>query len=305
MTSANTGTPASNEQAGGNLRAITGIGDKTARTLPRLGISNCAELARYLTRHTAEELSESLAEEGVRVSATKIQHEDWLGQARERPGQASLKPATRERGAKAAEDGAKTPKHPANRLDEVRFGVYFRREQGRWKVTTYDERRNGPVEEWGIEPAEWANWILQRMRPQIEAELAIQEVGVGAAQEVGVGAAYEVGVEILGVRHFEVEEYEKLATEVHFEVSGSKKDTTAAAQAPFWIQVQAVDLVSRAACLLASERSELEPEKFTYKWKLEFPTPNVGHYELYTLVLLPPPVARMALHHGFTLKVSP
>lgn len=290
---------ASDEHIGNDLStAIHGLGDKTARTLPRLGISSCAELARYLTQHTAEELSKSLAEHGVTIGAKKIKNEDWLGQARKQAGQANTEPANPKQDAAVAEEGKKTPHHPGDPLDdEVHFSVIFKREKDDWKVTTYDERHNGLEKGWGIEPGEWANWILQQMRPLIGPELA--------PPEAGVGTPHEIRVEILEVRHFEVEEFKKLATEVHFEVSGSKKDTIAAALAPFWIQVQAVDMVSKAAYLVASERNKLEPKKFTYRKKLEFPTPEVGRYELHTLVLLLPPAGRMALHKGFTLRVNP
>jgi hypothetical protein len=295
--SANTGTPASNEQAGGNLRDIDGIGPTIAKTLPKLGISNCAELAQYLAQHTAEELSELLAKRNVKIAAKKIENEDWLGQARERAAQASMEPATLRRGSKAAEEGEEIPNHPVNRLDEVRFGVIFKREKDRWTVTTYDERRNGPEKVWGIEPTEWANWILRQMRPHIELELAPPQAEAGAQREIEI--------EILDVQPSEAERFQKLTTKVRFKVSGSERDKVTAARTPFWIQVQTFDLVSKAANLVASKRSELEPEEFTYTRELEFPIPKVGHYELHTLVLLLPPAGRMALHQGPTLKVVP
>jgi len=289
MMSAKTGTPASHEQAGGNLRAITGIGDKIARTLPKVGIGSCAELVHYLTQHPAEELSDLLAAQDVQASATKIRNEDWLGQARE---QTAL-----EREAKVDAEGEKTPDHPVSRLDEARFGVYFKREEGRWKVTTYDERRNGPVEEWGVEPAEWANWILRQMRPYIELELAPPAAKAGAHPEIEI--------EILDVQPSEAERFKKLAAKVRFKVSGSEKDQVAAARTPFWIQVQTFDLASETVTLVASKRSKLKPKKFTYEKNLEFPTPKVGRYELHILVLLLPPAGRMAFHQGPTFKVVP
>jgi hypothetical protein len=289
--SAERNTVASDEHAGNDLcDAIEGLGEKTARALPRLGIGSCDELARYLTQHTAEELSESLAEQGVAIGAKKIENEDWLGQARKQAGLANTKPANPNRDAAVAEEKEKTPKNRGNPLDdEVHFSVIFKRENDDWRVTTYDERHNGPEKEWGIEPTEWANWILQQMRPHIEPE----------------PSSPEVEIEILEVQHSEIERYRKLATEVHFKISGSGKEPIAAAGSPFWIQVQAFDMVSKTVNSIASIQKELKPGKFAYKEKLEFPIPEVGRYELDTLVLLLPPAGRMALHKGFTLRVNP
>jgi hypothetical protein len=295
--SANTGTPASNHQAGGNLRAISGIGEKTARTLAKLGIGSCADLAQYLTQHTADDLAELLAGEGVQASAHRIQNEDWLGQAEYEADLAEAKLAAIEEEAEEAKEAEAIPSHSEDLQEEVRFGVIFKLEKGHWKVTTYDERRNGPEKEWGIEPTEWANWILKQMRPQVEVEPAL------AKPEADVPC--EARVDIHAVRHSEIVRHEKLATEVQFEVSGSNKDAVAADLTPYWVQVQAVDQASKAAFLLASERSHLEPEQFIYEQKLEFPTPEVGRYELQTLVLLLPPVGKMALHQGFELRVEP
>ena len=77
------------------------------------------------------------------------------------------------------------------------------------------------------------------------------------------------------------------------------------ARTPFWIYVQTVDLKSKAVNLVASKRSALEPERFKYRENLEFPVPEVGRYQLQSLVLLLPPVGRMSLHQEHTFKVVP
>jgi hypothetical protein len=288
---------ASGDQARNNLSAIDGIGDKTAKALPEIGICSYAELAQYLTEYSAKDLSDSLAERGVQVAAKKIENEDWLREARKRAGQANTEPANLKQEAREATEGEKTPNRPANLLDEVRFGVIFKREEGRWKVITYDERHNGPEREWGIEPSEWAHWILRQMRPHIEPELDPPEAQAGAPPEIKI--------EILDVQPSEAERFKKLAAKVRFKVSGSEKDQVAAARTPFWIQVQTFDLGSETVTLVASKRSKLKPKKFTYEKNLEFPTPKVGRYELHILVLLLPPAGRMALHQGPTFKVVP
>lgn len=287
----------SDDQARNDLSAIDGIGPKTARALPEIGISSHAELAEYLTEHTASDLSESLAEQGVQVSAKKIENEDWLGEAKKLAGQPNTEPANADHEEGAAKKQENTPNRPDSLPDEVPFMVTFKREQDCWKVVTYDERYNGPEKEWGIEPSEWAHWILRQMRPHIELELAPPEAEADAPPEVKV--------EILDVQPSEAEHGKKLAAEVQFELLGSKKDTVAAARTPFWIHVHTVDLTSETESLVASKRSELEPERAMYKEKLKFPIPAVGRYELRSLVLLLPPVGRMALHQGPTFRVVP
>jgi hypothetical protein len=291
--SANTRRPVGNEQAGGNLLAINGIGDKTARILPKIGISNCAELAQYLAQHTAEELSELLAGRGVHVGPKKIENEDWLGQAREQVGQASAEPAPGQRNAEATEEWEPTSNHPVQHVDRAVFTVDFEREGDDWKVTTYDEREPDPRKahhEAGLAPSEWANWILMQM-------------GL-APPEAEAGSQPEIEIEILAVQPSEAERSKKLAAEVRFKVSGPQMDK-AAARTPFWIYLHTVDVVSKEANVAASQRGELEPEKSLYNVRLEFPIPELGRYELHTLVLLPLRIRTMALYPASTLQVVP
>ena len=298
--SSKTNAVASDEHANNDLSdAIEGLGDKTAKALPRLGIGSCAELARYLTEHTAEELSESLAEQGVTIGAKKIENENWLGQARKQAGLANSEPANPKRNAAMAEEGKNTPNPPIKPPDEVPFTVTFKRKKDKWTVTTYDERNPDPEPEWTTEPTEWANWILQQMRPLIGPELA--------PPEAEAGAPAETRIEILDVQPSEAERFKRLAVPVHFVVSGSKSDreTLAAARTPFWIHLHTADLVSEAVNHVVSQRFELKPKVYEYKKELLFPIPAVGRYELQSLVLFLPPVGRMAFHQGPTINVVP
>lgn len=291
-------TVARDDDAGNDLHTITGLGDKTAKALPKLGISSCAELARYLAQHTAKDLSESLAEQDVTIGAKKIENENWLEHARNQAGLANREPANPERDAAAAEEGERVSNDSSKPLDdEVHFSVIFKRHQDDWRVTTYDPRHNGLEKEWKAEPTEWANWILQQMRSLLGPE--------HASPTVEEGAPPGIEVEILDVQPSEAERSKKLAVQIRFELSGSEKETITAARSPFWIQVQTLDLVTKSPNLVASLPRRLEPETFRYKEKLLFPTPAVGHYELHILVLLLPPVGRMALHKEFALRVKP
>lgn len=290
---ANTGTPASKEQAGGNLCDINGIGPTIAKILPKVRIDNCAELAQYLTQHTPEELSELLAEQGVRISPKKIENEHWLGEARKRAGRASVESVIVQRGAETAEGGEETP-NPVKRMDGAVYLVEFEREGDHWKVTTYDQGEPDPRiahHESGIEPTEWADWILRQM-------------GL-APPEAKAGSSPEIEIEILKVQSSVVEQFKKLATEVRFKVSGSERDRAAAACTPFWIYLHTVDVVSKEANVVASQRGDLEPEKDLYSARLEFPIPELGRYELHTLILLPLCLRTTAPYPASTLNVVP
>lgn len=58
--------------------AIDGIGPKFAEALTELGITTFDDLIQ----HTPAELAQLLKSKGVRVTDTRIESEDWLGQAR-------------------------------------------------------------------------------------------------------------------------------------------------------------------------------------------------------------------------------
>ena len=289
---------ASDDRPHSDLGRIKGLGPKSAKALPALGIGNCAELAQYLMQHSAQELSDRLAEQKVSVAAKTIENEDWLGQAREQAVQAEGEPATLKEEERGTGEEDETPNRRSGLPNEVRFGVIFWRENGHWKVTTYDERL--PIEydkQHGTDPAEWANWILSEMKPHLKVK--------PIPNESRTAAASDLEIEILDVRLSEVERFRKLAAELSFRVSGSMVDALAADRIPFWLHVHIVNLRNEEADCVALLREELEPAASTYKKKLEFPIPEVGRYELHNLVLLLSPVGRVAYRQGPILEVRP
>ena len=290
-------TMAKVERASNDLQEIEGLGPKSAEALVRLGIGNCAELARYLRKHSAQALSDKLAEEGVTVAAKTIENADWLRQARELSARPATKPAKRSQEKAGTGDRQEEPDQPTDSAIEVLFDVRFRRKGHRWVVKTYDERDGGLREYHGIDPAEWANWILDQMRsdPKLEFPRTVH----------WSSAAPEIEIERLEVEQSLAERFKTLAVEVSFEVSGSGADVLMAAGTPVWIYVQAHDLDSLAWKYVASERAELEPERSAYKKQLEFPILELGRYELHTLVAILPPAGVMAQHRGDAFKIVP
>ena len=288
---------ASDDRPHSDLRRINGLGHKSAKALTALGICSCAELAQYLMQHSAQELSERLAEQKVSVAAKTIENQDWLGQARKHAAQPPRDPATTKRESSTPQEQESTPVRRSGPPDGQYFTVVFWRDDGHWKVTTYDERpRIKWDEEHGTDPAEWANWILAQMRrdPDLGFPLA----------ESWTQAAPELEVEIVNVRHYEAERFTKLAAEISFEVSGSGRDALASALVPLWIHLHTVNVMSGQVNCVALIQEELEPGVFSYKKVLEYPVPEVGRYELHSLVLLLPPIGRMAHHRGPTYNVD-
>ncbi|MGD9404824.1 MAG: hypothetical protein PVH95_06700, partial [Anaerolineae bacterium] len=283
-------TMAKVERASNDLQEIEGLGPKSAEALVRLGIGNRAELARYLRKHSAQALSDKLAEEGVTVAAKTIENADWLRQARELSARPATKPEKEIQEKAGTGDRQEARDQPADSAIEVLFDVRFRRKGHRWVVKTYDERDGGLREYHGIDPGEWANWILDQMRsdPELEFPRTVH----------WSSAAPEIEIERLKVEQSLAERFKTLALEVSFEISGSGADMLMAAGTPVWIYVQAHDLASRAWNYVASERLELEPERSAYKERLEFPILELGRYQLHTLVAILPPAGVIAQHQG-------
>ena len=70
-------------------------------------------------------------------------------------------------------------------------------------------------------------------------------------------------------------------------------------------KVHTVDVESRASNLVASEPGQLQPELFEYTSQQRFPIPELGRYELHSIVFLLPPHEMMAFYQGPALKVVP
>jgi hypothetical protein len=89
----------------------------------------------------------------------------------------------------------------------------------------------------------------------------------------------------------------RLLAEVCFEILGPEAETLKEKETPFEILFRTVNRESRAASLVASEQGELKPKEREYSGRQEFPIPDLGRYELETIILLLPPGAAMAFRH--------
>ena len=177
-----------------------------------------------------------------------------------------------------------------------------------WQTRVYDNKSGTEEPLPGIDTAPWVNWVLKLADLPVTAEPISTETT--ASLLPAQVAQSDVRIEILPVRIFQigpspVVSEKMLSVEVRFQVSGTEVEKIAAERVPFWIQVHTVALESGAVDLVASEQSQLQPEIFEYTSQQTFSIPDLGRYELHSLVLLLPPIGRMASYQGPTFKVVP
>jgi predicted flap endonuclease-1-like 5' DNA nuclease len=289
-----------------NLQRIKGIGQSIAQALNSLGIHRYADLANF----TPDSLADLLKARIPSISPRRIERDDWLGQAMvlaQHRNTEHTPPAEEMRTAKAPEE---VP-NPFPWRQHAGFSVFFdslRDEHGNevWQTRVYHDESGKETLLSGIETAAWVNWILERAKLPAAAGPTPTEV---AALPVHV-TPYDARIEILDVRDSEVRPSsgvpeKRLMAKVRFQVSGAEAETLTADCLPFRVEVHTVNLKSRASDLVASEGGQLRPQVFEYTSQQAFPFPELGRYELHTIVLVLPPGEMMAYHLGPTIKVVP
>ena len=303
-----------------DLQAITDIGPKFADALRKIGIQHFSDLAC----HTPEELSKALIEQtNVNVSPARIEAKNWIGQASEKAQQVSSRCNPHNEGSEGRNQPEAAPNHPVWR-QHADFSVFFDHitdEHGEriWQTRVYDGKSGDEEPLSGLDPALWVNWILDRAELPLPSGAFQTETTIAAEPTPSEGepgqpteqtTIYEAGIEITdvqmpGVKAASAVQRKQLMVEVQFQISGSEAETLAAERGPFWIQVHGLGLENGALKFSTSKRGKLEPHKFEYTVQFEFPVPALGRYELQSLVLLPPPVERMALYEGpkFRLRI--
>jgi subtilisin family serine protease len=98
----------------------------------------------------------------------------------------------------------------------------------------------------------------------------------------------------------------RLMAEVRLKISGTGAEALAADQVPFRIDISTRDLEGVVPHrLVASKQGQLQPHVFEYASQLEFPIPEVGRYELESVVRLLPPADLMASHRGPIINIVP
>jgi hypothetical protein len=274
-----------------DLEAIVGIGPKFSKALHRVGVAGYKDLARY----SAAELSEALLEQaGVRVPKERIDDWNWIGQADELASRATN-----------SNNPEQTLNHPDWR-QHAGFSLFFdyvpeEGDERTWQTRVYHEESDDEILLPGITSTSWINWILGKAHLPVAAEPASGEPKPSAARVQMVEQKLELA--ILRVDLAEVEpavevRAKKLVAETHFQLTGSDSETIAAECRPFRIECHTVDLEGGASRLVTAELKHLRAGLLDYTSQQTFPVPEVGRYELHTVVLLLPPCEMMASHRG-------
>jgi hypothetical protein len=312
---------------GDGLRQIKGIGQAIAQALNSLGIHRYADLVSF----TPNSLADLLKAEIPTISSKRIEREDWIGQAQSLAhSQEELeppRPEADEAPAPSAEgrekDTGKAPRKDWRELADffVSFGFAIGPEgEERLQTKVHHSQADKPKEWDGIVTDELINWMLNQadlsLPTETEAQVEEKPPAKPPLTEPKVATPpvpvtpYDARVEILEVQVSEVPtpfgvREKKLMAEVRFQISGPEAKTLTTEPIPFRIEVHTVDLESGVSTLVASEGNQLQPRGFEYTRQQAFPLPDIGRYELHTIVLLLPPGEMMAFHRGPTIKVVP
>jgi hypothetical protein len=276
-TQENMAAPAGN--AHDDLAKITGIGRVGAKALNRVGVYRFRDLALC----SSADLSQLLTEVGFRASPKTTAK--WIEEANERSWET----------------------HAA-------FTVFFeykddKRGEREWQTRVYGEgeRKYGAQKPFpGVEPGPWTEWMLDQAKLPAAAQPASAQIEAAAPSTPS--ARYDAWAEILDVQMSESkpapeDQQKRLNAEVRFKVSGPGADQLTADRAPYWLELHIIDLENDASNLIVAEARELEPQVLEYTSTQSFPIPELGRYELHTVVLLLLPGEAIAHYQGPILRV--
>ena len=316
-----------------NLTEILGIGQGYAKALNAIGVSSFADFSKY---ETSEELHRALSEQDVtEVPLWKVQKGDWIGQAGEKAAaqQASVEEALAAEETEMAATSETGPDEGTWR-QHAGFSIFFdfvtdqngeQAWQTRvWQTRTYHDESGGEEKFSGIEPALWANWILDQAglpihlklpspQSEIEEEPAPEESSAPPLTEAPVeplSIHEETRIEMIEVKIAEfgptsdIPEKQLLA-QVRFQLAGPDAEKIVGAEAPYRLEVHTVAAENGSSSLVASGRGRLQANEFEYVHRQQFPMPEVGRYEIHCVALLLPPGQMIAYGAGPILNIVP
>ncbi|MCA9964199.1 MAG: S8 family serine peptidase [Anaerolineales bacterium] len=174
-------------------RAIDGIGATIAQALPKIGLSQYADMAAT----TPEELSQHLRDQAnIAISPKTIRNKDWIGQAKNLAKEANRQAAVSQLGS-------------GKWVEHAYFTLKFEYTLGEagqqvWRIWIYREQDGGAevIVPNVMEPAGWVNWIMahanlpfawQPLQPQTERVMEMV-AGVEAVPEIEAMATSESSV---------------------------------------------------------------------------------------------------------------
>jgi hypothetical protein len=170
-----------------------------------------------------------------------------------------------------------------------------------WQTRVYHDETGQETLFPGIEPALWVAWI------QTQAGLPfLVRLGTDAPElftPTPPVTARQVGLELLEPT---IEPQARtLVVTLRFRISGSSAELYAATQVPYQVEFHIINLANAATNLVASERGHLQPGTLEYTSQQIFPVPELGRYELQSIVLLLSPAAVIGMYQGPVIRIIP
>jgi hypothetical protein len=202
-----------------DLGRIEGVEPWIAELLRKCGVGHFSALASL----SPDSLAATLRERAfVELTTERIEHEDWLGQARDLSGAADLlaEPGAAQPGAGRAAEGT----GETGRQQAAGFSLFFdavRDGEGNevWQTRVYHEESGQEVILPGTEAGPWASWILSRAMPEVG-----RRGGPPGETPSEPSSVHHLMVRIIGARLTQgegAEGYsEGLSVEVRLQVSG-------------------------------------------------------------------------------------
>jgi hypothetical protein len=291
---------------------IAGIDSRVAEALPRIGIHRLADLAES----TPGELAKALR--GMGIYRKHIEVEDWIGQAKQKLAERKIDAHS---SSKADTTAMPNTQASGNQLDDwnlqAEFALYFENRasgQGEetwqtrvWKTRVRDRECDKEITFVGIEPHLWVDWILQQadLPVDVESDLIASETPVSPATVTPNPAQVSIlDVEVEPKSLPDVRN-KTLMTSIRFTVSGVNAEMLTAENMLYQILMLIVDQSRGLTKLIASEQGLFQPEQSVHTHQLEFPIPDLGRYELQTVVLIQSQTEMMAIYRGPNINVIP
>lgn len=298
-----------------SLERVSGIGPKTAEALAQIGIRRLADLAQSTPNALATALFEQV---GLRVSPERIEAMDWIGQAQAllqqlRDEQAALPPPTAvDQAPIEMPTVASIVGKPPRPQQYAGFTLWFDCEQGEegrqsWQTYVYHEETGVDVWIPGTVSRTWLDWILKQAKLPADIEPEPASLTPPTTPETVPTSATT-----LAIRDVEVSERpqltagsQRLVAEIRFEVVDFNAEALNAVNTAYQILLLTVDQNSYQTKLIISEQGSLQATNAVHRHELEFPVPELGRYELLTIMLVQGQAELVAYYRGPIVTIVP
>jgi hypothetical protein len=311
-----------------DLTIINGIGPSWAEALHKIGIWSFADLARYSPQSLSLEL---LNGANVKISSNKIEQQNWIGQANALTHSLNLEPLESDE----SEVHQDNESPSSSWRQKAGFSLFFdyseeEPEKETWRTRVYHDETGEETEFLTVDTPTWVNWIIEKGNlPLHQQSMTVDEISekvsipveTPPAELLQAPAPDELSKpksETDDILHFEIQDVtvsvskpsmglpEKgIMVNVDFHLEGAEAIGMVAERVPYRVEIYTVNLQSNVLSLVASERGLLQPDVSKYRSLQTFSIPELGRYELYSLVILLPPVGKMSYFSGPIFKIVP